>query len=597
MTQERITNSDHLPKIVRENAEIYRAYELAEKSHRGQNRKSGEPYIEHPIAVLNIVHSEWGIDKKSVLQAALLHDVVEDTTVKNEQLAQEFGPEVAELVLGVTNLANTGHNEESKKVVINAYLNPAVALIKLADRLHNMRTMEHMPPEKQKKKAEETLKVYTGLAMSLGLWKVKVELEDWCYRYLDPEGYVEAKRLRDMDLRSSEPFVENIKSSIAELLASSGIAATISHRINGVYALKEKWRKQMLWGTSDANDFGDIEDLTGIRIKVQGKEDIWKVLSDIHERYGQNVDIDKLDVYLGAHKRLNGYEAVQTTINLPQGPVEIAIMTEEMEEFNEWGVVSLIRRGKEEELKKYRLKIVFTPRGSIRFLGPEDTAYDFARVLSLDLLREGRFAIVDGEVKFMSTVIPNGATVKITAGETKARVPEAGAELYCSPITKLEIEKMRLREEGRGNVIEKGRLMTEEVLKERGLLVITDVNEISRGIFLRFGCQTREDLYVKMANGAITPEILQKELDVVGATREKLNLSTIRIGGTDGPGILVRLTQELEKGKRNIVKISHNNDGKRFDLRLVVVGLTEEEKIKISEILNETSGLEEKLIV
>lgn len=597
MKQDRISNSDHLPKVVLEVPEISRAYELAESLHRGQTRKSGEPYIVHPVAVMNIMSSEWGIDKKSILQAALLHDVVEDTTVTIEQISKEYGAEVAEMVLGVTNLASTGHNEESRKVVVNAYLNPAVALIKLADRLHNMRTMEHMPAEKQKKKAEETLKVYTGLAMSLGLWKVKVELEDWCYQYLDPQGYAEAKNLRDKDLRSSESFVENIKSSIAEHLASSGVNATIGHRINGVYALKEKWRKQMLAGTSDANDFGDIEDLTGIRIKVQKKEDIWRVLSEIHEKYGQNVDIDKLDVYLGAHKRLNGYEAVQTTINLPQGPVEIAIMTEVMEEFNEWGVVSLIRSGKEEELKKYRLKIVFTPRGSIRFLGPKDTAYDFARVLSLGLLREGRVAIVDGEVKPMSTVIPNGAMVKIAAGETKARVPDVGAELYCSPATRQEIEKMRLREEGRGKVIEKGRLMAEEVLKERGLLVITDVEVISRRIFLRFGCQTREDLYVKMANGAITPEILQRELDVVGATREKLNLSTIRIGGTDGPGILVRLTQELEKGKRNIVKISHNNDGKRFDLRLVVVGLTEEEKIKISEILNETSGLEGKLIV
>ncbi|MDD4938313.1 MAG: HD domain-containing protein, partial [Candidatus Shapirobacteria bacterium] len=197
MTPESINSVKDVKNIEFESERVVSAYNFAQKSHEGQFRKSGEPYFTHCVEVCNILKNEWGITDENYLVAALLHDTVEDCGLTIEQLKLQFGIEVAELVSGVTKLKSSTDRETLKKVLDKSYINPGVAVIKLADRLHNMRTLQFMKPEKQIEKSQETLDIYTRLAESLGLWNAKTELEDLCFKYLDPEKY--QKTLTDLE--------------------------------------------------------------------------------------------------------------------------------------------------------------------------------------------------------------------------------------------------------------------------------------------------------------------------------------------------------------------------------------------------------------
>ncbi len=575
MYQETLKKGESIGNILFESEKLLRAYNLASESHKGQLRKSGEPYFNHCVEVLKILHDEWGIKEEKYLITALLHDTVEDTGITLNQIKDVFGSEVAELVEGVTKLDGGSDKDTLSKVLDKSYVNPGVAVIKLADRLHNMRTLGYMKPEKQIAKSTETLDVYTRLAESLGMWQVKRELEDLCFQYLDPENYKQTKQQIDSDQRNDSLFISFVNSKLEQSLRENGYSGKVESRKNGYWALKEKQRKLSMQGKCSPESFFEINDVVSFRVRLPSVDDCCKFLALIHESEGNVVDFDRFDEFVGANKRVNGYQAIQTTINFPQGPVEIALVTDEMEEFNNWGVVSLINHG-ETDLKDFVLKLVFTPSGSLRFMRKEATGVDFAALINPRVLAEATGIRVNGNKKALSTVIPNASTVEVVVGKPR-RAPVDNLEYYCLPETRKILEEQR-RLQKRDVLIEKGKEIMETFLAPRGILDISDLGDIVNPILYNFGCQGCDDLHFMVGNQSIKIDELTSEFDRVNITKSGLKLSTLRLAGTDHPGILIDVVRRISEMGTNIVHINQKNIDDLFNLRIIVKDLTLEQE-------------------
>ena len=242
-------------------------YELADAAHQGQQRASGESYIEHPLAVARIL-ADMEMDKATIA-AAILHDVVEDTVVTGEEVAEKYGPEIAQLVEGVTKLTRIPYQskedaqvENLRKMFMAMAKDIRVIIIKLADRLHNMRTLSSLPAEKQLSIARETIEIYAPIAHRLGIWKIKWDLEDLCLRYLDPEAYRDIAERVAKKRAERETAVTNVVSELREQFERLGVHADVTGRPKHFYSIYSKLRK--------GRDFSTIYDLTAVRIIVEG---------------------------------------------------------------------------------------------------------------------------------------------------------------------------------------------------------------------------------------------------------------------------------------------------------------------------------------
>lgn len=584
--------------IVVESDKVYQAFEDACRLHDGQLRKSQEPYINHCIEVFKIIYNEFGIRDEKYLIAALLHDTVEDTKLTLEKIKEDYGQEVADLVDGVTKLKDKDDMSTLAKVIDKSYLNPGVAIIKLADRLHNMRTLEFMSPEKQIEKSTETLNVYTKMAESLGMWEVKTKLEDLCFMYLDPIEYQKTKKQIDDDPRLNPLYLANIESKIEQLLDDNNLKAKIENRKSGYWALKHKQEKLALKGKCSSDDFSDINDVVSIRVRLGTVKDCYDFCRILHESIGENVDYDRYDEFIGANKKDNGYQAIQTTVNFSKGPVEIAMVTDEIEEFNNWGVVYLINKG-EEDLEAYSLKLILTPSGGLRFMDKDATGVDFAASISTKVLNEAKDmdVTVDGEIKtrLLSSSIPNASIVKINTGESR-RAPLGGLEEYALLETRKIIKEQRDLEK-RGIKIENGKKMMEEPLSPRGLLDLTYISELITPIINDFGCETVDDLYFLVGNNSIKIESLDTKLDQIGISKSELGLSTIRLIGEDHPGILLNITKRMAEINVNIVHSVTISKAGLFNIQMTVKGLEKKQEDVLRESLKEDKRFSESIVV
>jgi len=400
------------PKIKPGDKELLRAaFEMAVNAHKTMRRKSGEPYILHPIAVAVICVEEIGLGVRSTL-CALLHDTVEDTDITLEDIQREFGPEIAKIVDGLTKIstvmdANTTQQAENfKKILLTLTDDPRVILIKLADRLHNMRTLDSMKREKQLKISSETVYVYAPLAHRMGLYAIKSELEDLSMKYLEPEAYRSiAQKLSDTK-RERTRYINDFIRPIKEKLEKSNVDFEIFGRPKSIHSIWSKIKKK---GVS----FEEVYDLFAIRIIVNSppekeKEDCWKVYSVITNEY--NPSPERLRDWL-SNPKSNGYEALHTTVMGPQGKwVEVQVRTKRMNEIAEKGIAAhwkykedttdesrfdkwfqQIREALSNQdsnsldfLQDFKTSFlaeeiyVYTPKGDIRMLPIGATALDFA---------------------------------------------------------------------------------------------------------------------------------------------------------------------------------------------------------------------------
>ncbi|MGE3287505.1 MAG: bifunctional (p)ppGpp synthetase/guanosine-3',5'-bis(diphosphate) 3'-pyrophosphohydrolase [Pseudonocardia sp.] len=313
---------------------LQRAYDVAEVRHEGQKRKSGDPYITHPLAVSTIL-AELGMDT-TTLVAALLHDTVEDTGYSLDDLRAEFGDEVAHLVDGVTKLDKvefgpTAEAETIRKMVVAMARDPRVLVIKLSDRLHNMRTMRFLPPEKQKKKARETLEVMAPLAHRLGMATVKWELEDQAFAILYPKKYAEIVRLVATRAPSRDTYLKQVIDEVNQQLDTARITATVEGRPKHYYSI---YRKMIVKG----RDFDDIHDLVGVRVLVEEVRDCYAAMGMVHALWQPMPG--RFKDYI-AQPRFGVYQSLHTTVIGPDGkPLEVQIRTHAMHRTAEYGIAA-----------------------------------------------------------------------------------------------------------------------------------------------------------------------------------------------------------------------------------------------------------------
>ena len=424
--------------------EVHRAYLFGAQAHEGQQRLSGEPYISHPIAVAGIL-AELHMDHRSII-AAILHDVIEDTPTAKEQVAEEFGEEVAQLVDGVSKLTQIKFRDKAeaqaenfRKMVLAMTQDLRVILIKLADRLHNMRTLGVMPPPKRRRIARETLDIYAPIAHRLGMHQVRVELEDLCFRSMHPTRHKVLQRAVKRARGHQKEVLRKVSSTLKKMLKQEGIEAQLLGREKHLWSLYEKMRVKNL-------AFEEVLDVFGFRIVVDRVDTCYRALGIVHGTYkpvpGRFKD------YIAIPKS-NGYQALHTTMLGPQGlPLEVQIRTTDMDRVAEAGIAAhwQYKEGDElahapqlrarewlknlmemqkgagtsqEFLESVRVDLfpdevyVFTPQGDIRRLPRGATAVDFAYAVHSDVGNTCVAAKIDRRLVPLRTQLVNGQTVEI----------------------------------------------------------------------------------------------------------------------------------------------------------------------------------------
>ncbi|HKK46637.1 MAG TPA: bifunctional (p)ppGpp synthetase/guanosine-3',5'-bis(diphosphate) 3'-pyrophosphohydrolase [Balneolaceae bacterium] len=445
---------DQLLKVCRENLDevdddlVSRAFKLCYVSHKGIERASGEPYYFHPVAVAKIVASEINIDDVSVV-AALLHDTVEDTEVTLKDIEDKFGDIVAHLIDGVTKISgvfksrNTKQAETFMKLLLSMAEDIRVVLIKFADRLHNMRTIQHLPREKQMQKATETMELYAPLAHRFGLFNIKSELEDLCFKVIDPNSYkFIARKLREKK-ESRESFIEEFMKPIRDELQEQGFTFEMKGRPKHIYSIFRKMQRQQ-------KPFEEIYDLFAIRIILENphtKEDCWRVYSIITDWY---TPIPKRFRDFISVPKANGYQSLHTTVITRKGrKVEVQIRTRHMDDIAEKGVAAhwKYKEGKEgsetldkfvhwvrdvldnprpdaatEFVKDFQLNLyqdeiyVFTPDGELRTLPKDATPIDFAFDIHSEIGERAIAAKINGKMAPLRQKLDIGDQVEIITG-------------------------------------------------------------------------------------------------------------------------------------------------------------------------------------
>ena len=513
---------------------ITAAYEYARAAHEGQLRKDGSPYVTHCVAAAQIA-LEMGLDEDSIV-ASLLHDVIEDTSSGYDELSHQFGSTVADLVEGVTKLTRVQYTskedeqmENMRKMLMAMTKDIRVILIKIADRLHNMRTMEYQTEEKQRSKSLETMEIYAPLAHRLGMQRAKWELEDLSLKYLDPDGYKEITDVLDAKMPVLEEFMRSVDSQIEARLSSDHINSTVYSRIKHIYSIYRKMYAQKL-------DINGIFDLCAFRVIVDTIPDCYNVLGIIHDMFkpvpGRFKD------YISTPKP-NMYQSVHTTVIGSEGiPFEVQIRTWEMHRMAEYGIAAHwkykmgnvpVKSGDEENYAWIRrllesqqesdatdffhnMKIdmfadevfVFSPKGDVINLPAGATPIDFAYSIHSGVGNTMVGASVNGRIVTFDHVLQNGDIVEIRTSKSAPGPSRDWLTLAKSGSARTKI-KQWFKKERREENIETGRAMFESEAHSRNLSVTALTNEEMLPLLLkRVSFPTLDDLYAAIGYGGMT---------------------------------------------------------------------------------------------
>ncbi|UYP20701.1 RelA/SpoT family protein [Rhodococcus sp. Z13] len=481
-------------------SQLQRAYDVAEERHANQKRKSGDPYITHPLAVATIL-AELGMDT-TTLVAALLHDTVEDTGYSLDQLTAEFGEEVAHLVDGVTKLdkvvlGSAAEGETIRKMIIAMARDPRVLVIKVADRLHNMRTMRFLPPEKQARKARETLEVIAPLAHRLGMATVKWELEDLAFAILHPKKYEEIVRLVATRAPSRDTYLAKVRDEIGRTLSASRIDAVVEGRPKHYWSI---YQKMIVKG----RDFDDIHDLVGVRILCNEIRDCYAAVGVVHSLWQPMAG--RFKDYI-AQPRYGVYQSLHTTVIGPEGkPLEVQIRTHEMHRTAEFGIAAHWRyketKGRHSgdvaelddmawmrqlldwqreaadpgeflESLRYDLAVkeifVFTPKGDVVTLPSGSTPVDFAYAVHTEVGHRCIGARVNGRLVALERKLENGEVVEVFTSKDPNAGPSRDWQAFVvSPRAKAKIRQWFAKER-REEALESGKDAIAKEVRRVGL--------------------------------------------------------------------------------------------------------------------------------
>ncbi len=482
---------------------IMRAFELADKAHTGQKRKSGEDYIIHPVAVAYIL-AEYKMDVETIC-AALLHDVIEDTKYTHEYIANAFNPKIADLVEGVTKIGQIEYQskEESqaenlRKMVMAMSQDIRVILIKLVDRLHNMRTLEYMTPAKQQEKARETMDIYAPIANRLGIQAIKAELEDLSLKYLDHDGYYDLVKKVKLRKQAREEYLDQVITILKKKIDDVGIPCKIYGRSKHFYSIYRKMKAQH-------RQFDEIYDLIAVRVIVDSVKDCYGVLGVVHTQWkpipGRFKD------YIAMPKP-NMYQSIHTTVIGPNGdPFEIQIRTKEMHQTAEYGIAAHWKykegrtgdsKGKDLEyehkmswlrqimewqreldnagdlLETIKVDLlneevyVFSPKGKVFELPMGSCPLDFAYRVHSDIGNSCVGAKVNGKIVPLNYTLSNGDIVEVMTSKNSNGPSRDWLNFVKSAHARNKIRQYFKKEEKEENIA-KGKLMLENEIKRQGL--------------------------------------------------------------------------------------------------------------------------------
>ena len=532
----------HLPGA--DMALIDRAVDYANQKHKLQKRKDGSPYIIHPLAVAQIV-AEMGLDCDAIL-GALLHDCIEDTDASHEDIEKIFGPTVAELVEGVTKLtrANFSSSEQAqmenlRKMFMAMSKDIRVVLIKIADRLHNMRTMQYQTPEKQIQKCRETMDVYAPLAHRLGMQKIKWELEDTALRYLAPMEYNEIMSYLQAHKEKDEAFMRTIQDKITQRLTSVGIHNTTYGRIKHVYSI---YRKMLAQGKT----IDELYDIYAFRVIVDTIPDCYNVLGHVHDLF--SLVPGRFKDYISTPKP-NMYQSLHTTVIGSQGiPFEVQIRTWQMHETAEYGIAAhwkykqgtgtgtekdfewvrrLLESQQDSDAEEFvqSMKIdmfddevfVYTPKGRIVSLPAGSTPIDFAYAIHSGVGNSMIGAKVNNRIANIDTTLKNGDIVEVLTSKS-AKGPSRDWLTICkSNQARTKIKQWFKKEKREENIVH-GKASFESEMKRVGLPLTTATDpELEAQLLKKLSFDTWDDMFAAIGYGGLTAA------KAVGRIRDDIN--------------------------------------------------------------------------
>ena len=530
---------DHLVETVRgynpsANFDLIRsAFEFADKAHEGQLRKDNSPFVTHPLAVAQIVAEELHLDSESIA-AALLHDTIEDTAATHEQISELFSPTIANLVEGVSKLTRVHYTskaeeqmENLRKMLLAMSKDIRVILIKISDRLHNMRTMEYQTPEKQKQKSFETMEIYAPIAHRLGMQKMKWELEDLSLKYLDPVGYQEIVEALDEKAAEYDGFMASIHDQITSRLKQVGIDGYVYGRMKHPYSIYRKMYTQN-------KSLDDVFDLFAFRVIVDTVADCYNVLGVIHDLY--KPVLGRFKDYIGTPKP-NMYQSLHTTVVGESGiPFEVQIRTKEMHEVAEYGIAAhwkykqngqgagdeqnyeWVRRllenqeGADAEDFIHSLKVdmfsdevfVFTPQGDVINLPSGATPIDFAYNIHSAVGNHMVGAKVNGRLVQFDYRLQNGDIVEVITAKTAHGPSRDWVKIARSSNARSKIRQWFKREHRDENIVN-GRASFESELKRTGVTLKELTNEENLpGVLKKLAYNTLDDMYAAIGYGGVT---------------------------------------------------------------------------------------------
>ena len=528
---------------------VEKAYQIAAEAHKTQVRKSGEPYIIHPLYVA-IILAELEMDKETIV-AGLLHDVVEDTVMTDEEIKEEFGPEVALLVDGVTKLGQIAYDadkievqaENLRKMFLAMAKDIRVIIIKLADRLHNMRTLKYMKPEKQKEKARETMDIYAPIAQRLGISKIKIELEDLSLKYLEPEAYYDLVEKIAVRKSARDAYVHRLMNDVEACLKDAGIKATVMGRAKHFFSIYKKMVNQN-------KTLDQIYDLFAIRIIVDDVKDCYAALGVIHEKYkpipGRFKD------YIAMPKE-NMYQSLHTTLIGPGGrPFEIQIRTYEMHRTAEYGIAAHWKykeggsgKNDNEEQKLSWLRqilewqtdttdnkefmnaiktdldlfsdqvYVFTPAGDVKNLPAGSTPIDFAYSIHTAVGNKLIGARVNGRQVPIETELHNGDRVEIITSQNSKGPSMDWLSVVKSSQAKTKINQW-FRQENKTDNIQRGKDAMAAYCKTKGIVLSNLLQpELQEKVMKKYNFLTWDAVLASIGHGGL------KEGQVVNRLQEE----------------------------------------------------------------------------
>ncbi len=519
---------------------VRKAYQVALAAHKDQKRKSGEPYIIHPVCVA-IILAGLELDKETIV-AGILHDVVEDTVMTTDEIEQQFGNEVALLVDGVTKLTQLNYSKDKveiqaenlRKMFLAMAKDIRVILIKLADRLHNMRTMQYQSPEKQIEKSRETMDIYAPIAQRLGISKIKIELDDLSLKYLEPEVYSDLEEKLASKKEEREAFISNIIEEVDEQIKEAGIDAKIDGRVKHFFSIYKKMVNQH-------KTLEQIYDIFAIRIIVDTVKDCYTALGVIHEMYKPIPG--RLKDYI-AMPKANMYQSLHTTLIGPKGqPFEIQIRTFEMHRTAEYGIAAHWKykdaqngktpeRTEEEKLTWLRqilewqretsdnrefLNLIksdldlfsdhvycFTPSGDVKNLPAGSTPVDFAYSIHSAVGNKMVGAKVNGKLVTFDYVIQNGDRIEVLTSQNSRGPSRDWLNLVKSTQAKNKINQWFRAELKEDNIL-RGKELISSYCKAKNI-VLSDLlkNDFMESCMSKYGFKDWDSVYAAVGHGGLT---------------------------------------------------------------------------------------------